>query len=174
MKYARFRLRENDVITFEEGKISEINKRRNEIILTEGEAIEKLIEVVKSKKYVRVIGASLIESVIDVDLVPKNKDILKKDCLFSSNSKYPLHDETIEVEIKLNNGEKIVSGDTIGILEDKLNKMVVVVKDKKSIGIVEGMKYDGDDSLIDCLDGIGYELAKRGLLDVNIWYRELQ
>ena len=55
MKYARFRLRENDVITFEEGKISEINKRRNEIILTEGEAIEKLIEVVKSKKYVRVI-----------------------------------------------------------------------------------------------------------------------
>ena len=59
-------------------------------------------------------------------------------------------------------------------LEDKLNKMVVVVKYKKSIGIVEGMKYDGDDSLIDCLDGIGYELAKRGLLDVNIWYRGLQ
>ena len=90
MKYARFRLRENDVITFEEGKISEINKRRNEIILTEGEAIEKLIEVVKSKKYVRVIGASLIESVIGVDLVPKNKEILKKACLFSSNSKYPV------------------------------------------------------------------------------------
>ena len=78
MKYARFRLRENDVITFEEGKISEINKRRNEIILTEGEAIEKLIEVVKSKKYVRVIGASLIESVIGVDLVPKKQRDFEK------------------------------------------------------------------------------------------------
>ena len=174
MKYARFRLRENDVITFEEGKISEINKRRNEIILTEGEAIEKLIEVVKSKKYVRVIGASLIESEIGVDLVPKNKEILKKACLFSSNSKYPWYDEAIEVEIELNDGEKIVSGDTIGIVEDKYNEIVVIIKDGKGIGIVEGMEYGGDDSLIDCLDGIGYELAKRGLSDVTIWYRELQ
>ncbi|MFR5643248.1 MAG: hypothetical protein ACLTK7_08785 [Clostridium paraputrificum] len=118
MKYARFRLRENDVITFEEGKISEINKRRNEIILTEGEAIE--------------------------------------------------------VKIGLNDGEKIVSGDTIGIVEDKYNEIVVIVKDKKGIGIIEDMEYGGDDSLIDCLDGIGCELAKGGLSDITIWYRELQ
>lgn len=174
MKYARFRLRENDVITFEEGKISEINKRRTEIILTEGEAIEKLIEVVKSKKYVRAIGASLIESITGVDLVPKNKEILRDAGLFSSNSKYPWYDEAKEVEIELSDGEKIVSGDTIEIFEDKYNEIVFIFKDGKSIGTVEGMEYGGDDSLIDCLDGIGYELAKRGLLDVTICYRKLQ
>lgn len=174
MKYARFRLRENDVITFEEGKISEINKRRNEIILTEGEAIEKLSKVVKSKKYVRIIGASLIESVLGIDLVPKKKELLRDAGLFSSNSKYPWYDEAIEVKIGLNDGEKIVSGDTIGIVEDKYNEIVVIVKDKKGIGIIEDMEYGGDDSLIDCLDGIGCELAKGGLSDITIWYRELQ
>ena len=86
MKYARFRLRENDVITFEEGNILEVNKRRNEIILTEFEAIEKLIEVIKSKSYVRVIGASLIENLLGIDLVPKKKEVLRDAGLFSSNS----------------------------------------------------------------------------------------
>lgn len=174
MKYARFRLRGNEVITFEEGNVSEVNKRRNEIILTEGEAIEKLREVVKSKKYVRVIGASLIENLLDIDLVPKKKEVSRDAGLFSSNSKYPWYDEAREIKIRLNDGEKIVSGDTIGIVEDKCNEIVVVVKENKGIGIVEGMEYGGDDSLIDCLDGIGYELSKMGLLDVTIWYRKLQ
>ena len=92
MKYARFRLRENDVITFEEGNILEVNKRRNEIILTEFEAIKKLIEVIKSKSYVRVIGASLIENLLGIDLVPKKKEVLRDAGLFSSNSKYPWYD----------------------------------------------------------------------------------
>ena len=174
MKYARFRLRENDVITFEEGKISEVNKRRNEIILTEDEAIEKLIEVIKSKNYVRVIGASQIENLLGIDLVPKKKELLRDAGLFSSNSKYTWYDEAREVKIGLNDGEKIVNGDTIGIVEDKYNEIVVVIKGQKGIGIVEGIDYGGDDSLIDCLDGIGYELAKMRLLDVTIWYRELQ
>jgi hypothetical protein len=174
MKYARFRLRENDVITFEEGNILEVNKRRNEIILTEFEAIEKLIEVIKSKSYVRVIGASLIENLLGIDLVPKKKEVLRDAGLFSSNSKYPWYDEAREVKIGLNDGEKIISGDTIGIVEDKYNEIVVIVKGQKGIGIVEGIEYSGDDSLIDCLDGIGYELSKMGLLDVTIWYRELQ
>lgn len=174
MKYARFRLIENDVITFDEGNISEVNKRRNEIAITECEAIEKLKEVVKSNKYVRVIGASLIENLLGIDLVPKKKEVLRDAGLFSSNSKYPWYDEAREVKIELNDGEKIVSGDTIGILEDEYNEIVIVVKGKKAIGIVEGMEYGGDDSLIDCLDGIGYELSKMGLLDVTIKYSQLQ
>ncbi|MGG7059659.1 hypothetical protein ACQPUZ_15425 [Clostridium tertium] len=174
MKYARFRLRENDVITFEEGNILEVNKRRNEIILTEFEAIEKLIEAIESKNYVRVIGASLIENLLGIDLVPKKKEVLRDAGLFSSNSKYPWYDEAREVKIGLNDGEKIVSGDTIKILEDNYNEIVFIIKDGKIIGTVEDMEYGGDDSLIDCLDAIGYELSKMGLLDVTIWYRELQ
>ena len=106
--------------------------------------------------------------------MPKKKEVLRDAGLFSSNSKYPWYDEAREVKIGLNDGEKIISGDTIGIVEDKYNEIVVIVKGQKGIGIVEGIEYSGDDSLIDCLDGIGYELSKMGLLDVTIWYRELQ
>ncbi|WP_289130124.1 hypothetical protein [uncultured Clostridium sp.] len=173
MKYARLTVKENSVIILEKMVVSQINKTIEEKVLTKGKEIERLFRIVKSEKYLRGITVSLTEKILGVNLMGKKKTLLSDTNLFSGNSKYFWFNKSRKIKIGLNYGEKIVNGDTIGIVKHKSNGLVVVVKNGKGIGRIKGIKYV-DNSKINCLDLVCYELAKMGLSNIKIWYVETE